>query len=314
MKKKITYEGLLDIPQETAGEFEVRHIIEPAGALLQTASYRTMLYGQHDGGTVSYDHPTRWHELLEGGGRWTSDLPIEQWQQRAAVKGFRGKVLVGGLGLGVVARILAEQKNVTRIDVIEKSAEVVKLVGPYILDPRIHIHVADLFDFLRHADRQWHYAFFDIWAQDNEYTFYETVLPLKELAGPFVRYPVRNWNEDIMRGQVRQSLMSPLHMAMAGISRISLDALAEDTDDQWHARLVPFYRALRDAKVDLHDPLTMQKVDVSAWRWATRYDGTEEFGVQWEERFADHWNFVGIFVEQSNWLNEEKNSDTRASI
>jgi hypothetical protein len=304
---QIPYEGLLDIPEGKVGKFSVRHIHEKKGALLQTASYRTALYGHHAGPTVRYDHPTRWHELLEGEGRWTSDLPIEQYQQRESIVGFRGRVLVGGLGLGVVVRMLAASKNVSQIDVVEKSPEVVALVGPHVKqgDPRIRIHTADLADFLWQTGAAkappWHYAFFDIWTADNEYTFYNTVLPLRRMATPLVKYRVTAWNEDIMRGQVMQSIYGPLHPARRTVPFLhfpSLAELAKDTEDEWHdewqARLVPFYKGLLSVNARLEED--QGAVKFLAWKWAKTYDGSPEFGADWLTHMDKHWEFARMMA------------------
>jgi hypothetical protein len=309
----IPYEGLLDIPEGRVGDFSVKHMHHDAGSLLQTTSTRTLFYGGHDGHTVSYDHPTRWHELLEGKGRWTSDLPIEQFQQRASIVGFRGRVLVGGLGLGVVVRMLAANKNVTRIDVVEKSPEVIKLVGDHVAqdDPRIGIHEGDLAQFLWdtgkgaqwRAQKQpyWHYAFFDIWTGDNEHTFYNTVLPLRRMATPLVKYRITAWNEDIMRGQVQQSLISPLQMMKAGLGHLytgkdalTLAMLAEETDDEWHQRKQPFYQALLRVNADIEQGYEAARY--LAWKWAKTYDGSPEFGRDWIDRAEDNWDFAKMMA------------------
>ena len=177
-KLKIPYEGLLDIPEQKVGAFEVKHVIEPAGAKIKISNFRTCMYGGHPVKDVVYNHETRWHELLEDGGVWTSDRPIEQYQQRESILGFRGRVLIGGLGLGVVVQMLTKYKGVTQIDVIEKAPEVMQLVQPYVGDKRVSFYRDDLFDFLKQSaklERTYNHAFFDIWTSDGEGEFYETV-------------------------------------------------------------------------------------------------------------------------------------------
>jgi hypothetical protein len=305
---QIPYEGLIDIPEGTVGDFSVKHIHEKKDALLATTSARTLIYGGHDGHAVSYDHPTRWHELLEGKGRWTSDLPIEQFQQRASIVGFRGRVLVGGLGLGVVVRMLMANRNVSQIDVIEKSPEVIELVGKHVRrsDPRVRIHQGDLGEFLwtmgsqawRGKEPPWHYAFFDIWSSDNEHTFYNTVLPLRRMATPLVKYRITAWNEDIMRGQVQQALLSPIQMLRLGQrygkEELTLAQLAEDTDDEWHARIQPFYQALLLVNADIEHGYEAARY--LAWKWAHTYDGSPEFGTQWIERAESNWDFAKMMA------------------
>src|SRR5262249_49322032 len=147
-------------------------------------------------------------------GVWTSDRPIEQYQQRASIRGFRGRVLIGGLGIGLVVPGVTQRETVSRVDVVEQSPEVVPMVAPYVGDARTHLPEKDLFQFLRQAPARptYHAVFFDIWRGDSEHTFYETVLPLRRLVRPLLRPGAKLtcWNEDVMRAQVRQSVSGPL--------------------------------------------------------------------------------------------------------
>jgi hypothetical protein len=276
MAKRVeTYAGLLNIPEAKVGEFEIRHMVEPAGKLMPCTSFRTSMYGGHKAKSVVYDHPTTWHELLEDGGRWTSDLPIEQYQQRQSLRGFRGKVLVGGLGLGVVVQMLKRLRSVTEITVIEKSKEVLELVAPYVSDKRVSFHHCDLHEFLSQCatvERTFHHAFFDIWTSDGEGEFYETIIPLRLASKGVVTGKVRCWNEDVMRGQVQNGLFTKLQLMhydtlsegvvlpdgkpvakLATLSNgepVTLDWLASTQDHEWHDRVAPFYRTVLDAKPD----------------------------------------------------------------
>src|SRR5262245_17488428 len=158
------YEGVLAIPEQQVGAFAVRHLVEKAGTKLAVRSARTTLYGGHRGAPLIFDHDTVWHELSEDNGVWTTDLPIEQAQQRAAITGFRGRVLIGGLGVGLVVQVLTQRKSVSRIDVVERAPEVVQMVAPHVGDQRMHVYQQDLFEFLRQQPQvpTYHAVFFDI--------------------------------------------------------------------------------------------------------------------------------------------------------
>lgn len=61
----------------------------------------------------------------------------------------RGSVLVAGLGLGIVVHQLCENPNVTKITVVERNKDVIKLVKPLLpADPRIEIVESDFYDFI----------------------------------------------------------------------------------------------------------------------------------------------------------------------
>ena len=63
------------------------------------------------------------------GAVWMSLTPAEMLSQRAGIKKARGKVVVGGLGLGWFLRKVAEKPEVTEIIVIEKSKELLNWYG-----------------------------------------------------------------------------------------------------------------------------------------------------------------------------------------
>ena len=57
-----------------------------------------------------------------------TDTPMELRSNFSAVSGARGDVLLGGLGIGLVALAVAQKPGVRSVTVIEKSADVVCLV------------------------------------------------------------------------------------------------------------------------------------------------------------------------------------------
>ena len=63
------------------------------------------------------------------GAVWMSLTPGEMFSQRAGIKKARGKVVVGGLGLGWFLRKVAAKPEVTEIIVVEKSKELLNWYG-----------------------------------------------------------------------------------------------------------------------------------------------------------------------------------------
>src|SRR3989304_2866215 len=105
--RKPVYDNVLSIPAGTRGAFAVEHVEHPAGHRFSLATSRTAIMGGHTGGGMTYDRPTTWRRLTEGGRIWMSDYPIEQAQHDRALAGIRrGRVLVGGHGLGYAATVL----------------------------------------------------------------------------------------------------------------------------------------------------------------------------------------------------------------
>ena len=207
------YNGMIDIPTGKSGRVSIAHRLLDAGHVLNTCSIRTQCFGGHSTPPVSYDHATRWHSVEEKGrGVWMTDLPIEQVQHDAMLyeRHVRGDVLVGGLGVGYAAQLLARRTRVRSVTVVERSKDIIRLVWePTVRASRgrlkLHIVHQDLFKFLRTTNRTFDYGFFDIWQSDDEATFHDIVMPLRRLSREKVQH-LDCWNEDIMRGHLVQSL------------------------------------------------------------------------------------------------------------
>jgi hypothetical protein len=281
---------------------EVRLRKIAAGSAIQQSNLRTLFCGGQDWPALTWDCETIWRELYdEARGVWMTDLPIEQRQMEAQTEGLEGRVLVGGLGLGVVVRILLETDLVDDITVVESDQRIIDLVGPTLLDEfgdeSLEIIHADLFNFLRERDPDaaaWDCAFFDIWQSDGESTFHEVVVPLRELAVPHVDGRIACWNEDVMRGQLALGLSQKLMFATmpeearammgAGVERMSVAALARPMPEvgaHWDWS-VAFFAAIMDGRIPTID---------DAGDFAPYFAGAYWEGPEWESVW-DHFLYV----------------------
>lgn len=191
----------LSIPEHTCGSYRIRHIVRPAGHVFRTANLRCQLFGQL-AETFSFKVSTTWHELSCEGNVWMTDYPDEHVQMLALCKQMHGRVLVGGLGLGLAIAILANSTDVDEIVVVEIAPEVRSLVWPYVDHlGKATVEIADLFTFLEETDDYFDTALFDTWQNDGEETFWSTVMPLRRLCKSVTDLVVC-WNEDVMRGQL----------------------------------------------------------------------------------------------------------------
>ena len=75
----------------------------------------------------------------------------------------KGSVLINGLGIGCVIKVLLDNPEITKITVIEKSEDVIKLVSPYFNDERLIIINADAFSYLPPKGEKYDYVWHDIW-------------------------------------------------------------------------------------------------------------------------------------------------------
>lgn len=256
VKGKHVYHGVIDIPKGRSGGVAIQHDFKPAGEAIPLASLRTAIHAGHHPKSLTFPFVTRWHRLVERRyGTWMTDAPIEQFQHDRALQGYRGRVLVGGLGLGYAVTALAVKPHVREIVVVERSKHIVNLVWPHIkANKKATIVVADLFDFLATLTERFDRAFFDIWQGDGEATFHDTIVPLRVVARSAGLRRVECWNEDVMRGQLMMGMQSRLMMIEHAIGDPDLlDKLTADVASifiQWARPFWLWYRRRRPSHGD----------------------------------------------------------------
>lgn len=277
------YVNRIDVPAGRIGDFEVVHEILPAGKPISDGTARTQLFGQPLN-TFRFAKDTRWHRLRsDSDGTWMTDLPVEQRQMESAAGALRGRVLVGGLGLGVIPTMVPTR--VTEIVVVERAPEVIRLVEEAArlrCKTKLTVVEADLFEYLKHLPQDFDTAFFDIWQGDGEATLFSTVLPLLDLAKQSNKIKRRPfcWNEDVMRGQLLVSLSSRLHLyklpAGSPFEEVcgSLEVLSgPPTGDRWIDWQRPFWRWVK-----AYQHLSAEQQELKAAEYALTY------GDPWHEK------------------------------
>jgi len=94
---------------------------------------------------------------------YMTDLPHEWDQHEAAARRaieLGGDILVTGLGLGMFCGMIAGEPSIKSITVIEKSHDVIQLVGPHVHE-KVTIICADAMEFS--PVRKFSFAWHDIW-------------------------------------------------------------------------------------------------------------------------------------------------------
>lgn len=101
---------------------------------------------------------------------WMSDTDAEKSDHMEAVAAMAlskaERVLINGLGLGMVVAAALTFDHVQHVDVVEADERVIKLVGPhYLKDPRVNIIHADAYEQAKSWPRgtRWDVAWSDIW-------------------------------------------------------------------------------------------------------------------------------------------------------
>lgn len=110
-------------------------------------------------------HPGTYRRLVhENGLLMMSNTPMEVWTNREALRRATGRVLINGLGLGMLLEAILAKPDVGYVRVIEKEADVIALVGPqFTHDPRVEIVHADALDYRPARGERFDFVWHDIW-------------------------------------------------------------------------------------------------------------------------------------------------------
>lgn len=102
--------------------------------------------------------------LMINGDTVMSNTPMEIRTNRGAYFAAKGRVLINGLGLGMLVEKMLTKDEVEHITVIEKNPEVIALVGPVFEgNERVTIVEADAFEYQPPKGETYQLVWHDIW-------------------------------------------------------------------------------------------------------------------------------------------------------
>lgn len=114
--------------------------------------------------------PGTYTRLLHGGACIMSDTHAERRDHLDIVWRARGKVLINGLGLGVVVNACLLREDVEKVVVIEKSPDVLALVAGHYrakFGARFHYELADAYTYQPPKGTRYGAVWHDIWSGIN---------------------------------------------------------------------------------------------------------------------------------------------------
>lgn len=187
------------VPPGVAGEVKVEHF-EISEDEARFGNLRASMRRDYD----AVVRPGRYVKLVVGGQLMMSDTPMERRTNIDFARNVKGRVLIAGLGIGMILHKLEEKPEVTEVVVVEKYPEVVSLVGPTV-GPKVKVVTADIFEWKPAKGEKFDTIYADIWPDictDN----------LKEITRfkrRFCRYLAPGgwlgaWCEDRLRSQLRR--------------------------------------------------------------------------------------------------------------
>lgn len=113
----------------------------------------------------------RYARLREGNVLWMTDTPFEHRTNYGVVYESRGRVLIGGLGLGMVLLSIARKPEVSSVVVVERSADIIETVWPQIrsalgrrLARNVTVVHGDIWEWRPAREDRFDTMYFDIWA------------------------------------------------------------------------------------------------------------------------------------------------------
>lgn len=203
------YKSPIDLPEGVSGDVVVSHRhIEPGQKVTIIGMRQALLRGIRAASGIAQQR-IRIHELSHNHrGVWMTDLPEELNQIGEMLYDVMpmGRVLVGGLGLGILATTLANRVGVDKVTVVEINPDVIKLCAR----PGYTVVNADIVEYLRTSNEEFDFFLLDTWQGTNEGTWWSEVMPQRRLIrqrwGKSAQ--VHCWAEDIMHGQIFNSLVS----------------------------------------------------------------------------------------------------------
>jgi hypothetical protein len=143
--------------------------------------------------------------LRHGSTQFMTDLYDEWWTQRSAIQqalSRGGDVLITGLGLALVAEAILREpgSSVSRVTIIEKSADVIRLVAPYLEERhpgKVEVIEADAFVWKPTAGCHFTVGWHDIWPDPHSEQVTQEIAQLREHYRPWCDWQ-GSWPEDYL--------------------------------------------------------------------------------------------------------------------
>lgn len=147
---------------------------------------------------------------LSGGLLEMTDTPMEQASNREFVQNAHGRVLVFGLGLGMVLHPVLRYVADAHVTVVERNPNIIKLIAPTLARyrKRVTIIEGDADTWLSEKGDVWNTIYFDIWptiSSDNlpqMGRLLRRAIPWKDRSDP--KFWIGCWQRDYLKATLRE--------------------------------------------------------------------------------------------------------------
>ncbi len=131
---------------------------------------------------------------------WMSDTPFEQVTNEHVLNDAAGDVFIAGLGIGMLPYALCQKEDIRSVTVVEIEPQVIALVGPHIVHPKLRIIEGDART-PSVAGRAFDFIYLDIWPMIDPKNWPDMQM-LLEMYREFLR----------PEGTIRAWLQQPMQM------------------------------------------------------------------------------------------------------
>ena len=146
---------------------------------------------------TSIEYPALEEYMNDRWAVWMSASPMECLSMKSHAKAASGHVLIGGLGLGILAWLCASKPLVKSVTVVELRQEVIDLVLPVIAHPKIAVVNGDIWGYVDTTKERYDFISLDIW--QNLGNAILDAFPAKERAARALKRggSARTWLDEI---------------------------------------------------------------------------------------------------------------------
>jgi hypothetical protein len=142
------------IPEGKCGSAEIKHVT--------VSQHDSNMSARHGG--EHWVPAGKYAQLHVDGKLMMSDTRHERITNLEFVRRAHGKVLIGGLGLGMILKPILAKPEVDSVLVIEQSDDVIGLIWPHVENPKLDVWKADVFTWNPPQSLgKWQTIYLDIW-------------------------------------------------------------------------------------------------------------------------------------------------------
>lgn len=202
--KNINLENITD----GAYKFEYQKFLPYEGFLIQDISADENFVEHTNIGY--FDKEYKYLTLSHNNNIWMLITPHEINTMKDAINNASGDVVTFGLGLGYFAYMCSIKENVSKVTIVEKDENIIKLFNKHILPQFEHKEKINIIcdDAINYCNKHFthNYAFVDLWRDTNDGL--ELYLKMKLASRVHLNTKFEYWIEDAMIQIVRRAMIT----------------------------------------------------------------------------------------------------------